>query len=970
MADALKALESRENPDALMALERTTPNALRALDSVSAPAQSTRVRRPKRPLGGEPMRDPQREASPVERLMDALTVVPSLQVGLIDAATQQRSPFQTVPEAVFGQRGYGSLLRDNLPAELNVPVPYPGHPMLGVPPGVADVNVSPALAFGGGVGADIMFDPSTYMGVGALTKLGQARKVATLGEKVAELGALGSDVGRATARATRTGRLAPTMAEQARRGERALVSFAGKPIISGAPVLGAAEKVMEAGKALTPGLRVAPELAGIDREAFLAREAQVRAATGVGQREAATKLKPIAEELKRVARQYKIDEEPLRVAIGTAVELSPNDAAQAVATQLSVFGPQASKALEPSARKAVDTINGINAANLARRQTEGIPVARLMDDVEYLRRLTTPEAQRQIARNHPGGWEGFAREITERGGSQRERSLRGMTTQQANELWQTGKLALNGNRVTKTKLFIDDPFVATVMATGETERAIEAARMLKAYASTVGKPSKQAPRGWLEVGSDLQELKGVLFPPEVARTLTKHFAPRSKEAWGRAWRTLNGTWAKWTTGPFPGFHARNEAGDVWNAYVLGGADPRWIATAVPAMLGKGRANFTLGGQQYTREQLVDLAGRLNVFDSSFIRSIPADMAAVLSRPKGIAARLDQNAATRAVETFGQAREASNRFAMFLDGLSKGVEPAVAAERTRTFLFDYGRLPDAVQAMRSNVMPFLAWTYYNAPLQVASLFRKPGAFGAVQKVREEAGGERGLGLGPDGAPLPAFLRRGLPIPIGESGKGDPMFGRLEGFWPGSDIGLLDPRQAFQRAAGLVTPIATAPAEVGLNVNAFRSDIGRGKLEPQAPAERAGAPFASERGSLLGYPVPKRLLPIFELSRVLTELDRMNPGSIFGTNEQPSAFGALREFPDAGPGQRLSSFLFGLRNYPISREMQEENLARAYQGRERDLRALQSRYLRAGDEANAALIERVLERLREQPERALR
>lgn len=917
------------------------------------------------------MIDPQRSATLLERALAAANFIPSTQVGLIDAAMKGRNPLQTVPRAVYGHRTYGDLVRENIPREINVPVPRPGVPMLGVPPGFTNKNAAPALAFGLGTTASIFADPTTYMGVGALTKLGQARKIATMGEKVAELGALGSDPIRAAGKAEQAGRLAPTMAEQARRGERALVSFAGRKLIAGAPVLGAAEKALEAGKALTPFLRVAPELKGLEREAFLSREAQVRAAPRVGQREAVGKLKPIADEIHRVARQHGINEESLRIALSQAVELSANDVAAAVRAQMSVFGAPASRALGPHARKAVDAINAINATNLARKQAEGIPISRLMDDIEYLRRLTTPEARRIIEKRQ-GGFEGFAREITERHGAQKGRSFHGITTAEANELWQTGQLASNGNKATKTKLFVDDPFVATVMATGETERAIEASKMLRAYAASAGRPAALAPEGagWLPVGSDLPALKGVLFPPEVARTLSKHFAPASKEAAGRAWRTLNATWAKWTTGPFPGFHARNEMGDVWNAYVLGGADPRKLADAVPLMLGKGRPSYALGGRAFSGDEIMDLAGRLNVMDSSFMRSVVNDVG-VLSRPKGIAEALDNNALTRIAERTGQAREGSNRLAMFMDGLDKGMEPAVAAERVRSFLFDYGRLPDGISALRSNAMPFLAWTYYDAPLQMSSLFRKPGAFTAVQKLREEAGGERGLGLGEGNVPLPAFLRRSLPLPLGESEKGDRLFARMEGFWPGADLGVFSPAGAVQRAANLVTPLATTLPELAFNTNLYRSDIPNRKLEPQAPAETG--PFArpfTERGSMLGLPVPKRALPAFELIRMLTEIDRMNPGGVFGSNERPNALGAMREFPDAGGGQRAASFLLGLRNYAITPERQELAAERSAEQERRRLSALQTMYLRRGDETNAALIGRMLEALNNQPERAAR
>lgn len=74
-----------------------------------------------------------------------------------------------------------------------------------------------------GLAADVLnpLDPLNYVGVGALTKTGKGARA---------LGALADVVPEAA-------RLAGTIGDQARLGQRALVSFAGKPVIQGAPVL-------------------------------------------------------------------------------------------------------------------------------------------------------------------------------------------------------------------------------------------------------------------------------------------------------------------------------------------------------------------------------------------------------------------------------------------------------------------------------------------------------------------------------------------------------------------------------------------------------------------------------------------------------------------------------------------------------------------------------------------------------------
>mgnify|MGYP007112911106 CR=1 FL=1 len=146
----------------------------------------------------------------------------------------------------------------------------------------------------GGLGLDILLDPTTYLGIGTLTKAGKSGKV--MGEvvenalkyadEIPDIGRAagvvaqavdkGGDVGRAASEFADTVRriagevadpdvakalsnmgkqadkfvstgakslgLAPTRAAQAAAGERALVNFAGIPIVSGEGVFGALGK--------------------------------------------------------------------------------------------------------------------------------------------------------------------------------------------------------------------------------------------------------------------------------------------------------------------------------------------------------------------------------------------------------------------------------------------------------------------------------------------------------------------------------------------------------------------------------------------------------------------------------------------------------------------------------------------------------------------------------------------------------
>ncbi len=93
-----------------------------------------------------------------------------------------------------------------------------------------------------GIGGDILLSPSTYLGVGGLTKLGRLARIATGAERTGKAIEEGSKVAEQIAKLTSEFgpeaaemlKLAPTAAGQAEAGQRALLKFMGIPLIEGA----------------------------------------------------------------------------------------------------------------------------------------------------------------------------------------------------------------------------------------------------------------------------------------------------------------------------------------------------------------------------------------------------------------------------------------------------------------------------------------------------------------------------------------------------------------------------------------------------------------------------------------------------------------------------------------------------------------------------------------------------------------
>lgn len=82
-----------------------------------------------------------------------------------------------------------------------------------------------------GVGfiGDVLLDPTTYVGIGSLTKAGQTAKATG---KLAKAGDIASDIGKLTT--------------QAKKGQRALLTFGGKTLVTGEKVLDVIDKVSDA----------------------------------------------------------------------------------------------------------------------------------------------------------------------------------------------------------------------------------------------------------------------------------------------------------------------------------------------------------------------------------------------------------------------------------------------------------------------------------------------------------------------------------------------------------------------------------------------------------------------------------------------------------------------------------------------------------------------------------------------------
>jgi len=190
-----------------------------------------------------------------------------------------------------------------------------------------DVNLPAVPAAILGFGADVALDPTTYTGFGAMTKAGRAAKAASIGLDVAEMSA-------AAARgAERFGHLRDVIRyrreldalQGVREGERALLSFADRPIIKGQPIQDAATHILNRlgetrpGKLISETFRSEGQMAP---EALRAAAYKPRAAGPLAQEAARRELQPLVKDYEATRKALGAEPEVFDDAMATAQELS------------------------------------------------------------------------------------------------------------------------------------------------------------------------------------------------------------------------------------------------------------------------------------------------------------------------------------------------------------------------------------------------------------------------------------------------------------------------------------------------------------------------------------------------------------------------------------------------------------------------------------------------------------------------
>lgn len=318
-----------------------------------------------------------------------------------------------------------------------------------------------------------------------------------------------------------------------------------------------------------------------------------------------------------------------------------------------------------------------------------------------------------------------------------------------------------------------------------------------------------------------------------------------------------GTWKLLATQPNPGFHVRNLAGDLQNAFAAtrGHRMPANLHASARTLGALGRHERQLAHSLESRP--VPKAGvisRKTGFRTERYGDIGYDrVARELVKAGAIRSGFQARELHDLLSTAGKVgknrgatfrrwlnnREDFARASTAIDALKRGASFEEAAAHASRYHFDYSDLTDVERRILRRIFPFYTWSARNIPLQFKVMLSSPAKFAQYQKVREELAGAFGYEDKWE-KDLQEYEQRAAPLPIVIDGhrytislgpSGLPLTDLNELPTSANPVAAAD--EWINKAMSLMSPAFKTPIELWSNFSFFfREQIERdeGPLVP--------------------------------------------------------------------------------------------------------------------------------------------
>ena len=186
--------------------------------------------------------------------------------------------------------------------------------------------------------------------------------------------------------------------------------------------------------------------------------------------------------------------------------------------------------------------------------------------------------------------------------------------------------------------------------------------------------------------------------------------------------------------------------------------------------------------------------------------------------------------------------------------------------------------------RNGIVMITGQTRKNIPLQLENLFTQPGKFATIPKTAEAI---ESTVPQPNEKFLGDYIKDNVGIRVGEDSEGNTMYFLLGNWLPAAQaIDFLS--QPIENFVMSISPFLKTPVELWANQSTFFEDT----FGQPSKIER----YSEENQSWLGFTMRKKTAYVLKNIRILNELDKLNPGSIFGDKDTPSL--ANRIAPEMG------------------------------------------------------------------------
>lgn len=371
----------------------------------------------------------------------------------------------------------------------------------------------------------------------------------------------------------------------------------------------------------------------------------------------------------------------------------------------------------------------------------------------------------------------------------------------------------------------------------------------------------------------------------------------------------------------PSYHIRNIAGNLWNnhladvkplAYGLAGELQKFDSTgklSQPSLWLLQKAGYSIDDLPALMDD-IKKAGVIG--NGQYGGDIAEHISSQIGKTSAINPLSQRFFGYRANRLAGGVLEDNAKIAHFLSKKAEGYGTKQAAESVKKYLFDYGDLTSTEQNLLKRVMPFYTWTSKNIPLQVQQFIENPGKFSDVAIAKKDL--EEGVAQ-PNEQYLSDYVKNNGPIRWKTEPDGTTKY-FLAGAWLPAAAALQFLSNPGQNTLGMVTPVAKLPLETAFNKSSFFQNT-LGEYDNLKK-------FPGQKSSYLGMDLDPRTANLLRSIRPLNELDKLNPGEVFGGKNKASF---LKGYVDNASNQRggrytpemsqmdrvTNSFLGKLQNY---------------------------------------------------------